>query len=94
MTYTKETFVEALRDRLKKALNRGDKHVSNITVQRIYKVYRSKGFNSANDIIKDLETIKGAKSVDDLEYNIMHDLRAGTRSDGLKVEAMEIDLFE
>lgn len=89
----KEAKVEALRNALKKALNRGDKHVSNIAINKVLDTYKAKGYKKMDDIIKAVATVKQAKSIDDLIYNIEHDLKAGTRTDGQKVELVDIDLF-
>lgn len=88
-----EAVAEALRERLQRALNRGEKHVSNIFINKVTAQYKSMGITKYGDIMDDLETIKGAKSLEELIYNIAKGLRAGTRTDGQKVDFSNFDLF-
>lgn len=76
--------VQAIKQELKKALGRGDKKVSNIIYNETVALYRSMGVKKVLEIVTDLETIKGAKSKEDLFYNIKNGLRAGTRGEGQK----------
>jgi Cdc6-like AAA superfamily ATPase len=91
---SKALFVEKIRVELKRALNRGEKHVSNIAVQTVYNTYATKGVKSQKELLDHLANTKGAKSLEELIYNIKNDLKQGTRTDGLKVANMSIDLFE
>ena len=89
----KEAKIEALRENAKKALNRGDRHVSNIALNKILAVHKELGYRKLDDIINSLAIVKPAKSLEDLIYNIQKGLIAGTRTDGQKVELDDIDLF-
>ena len=84
--------VQAVKQLLKKALGRGDKKVSNIVYNETITVYRAMGVKKLTDIVTDLETIKGAKSKEDLYYNIRNGLRAGTRGEGQKAVVFN-DMF-
>ena len=89
----KEAKTEALRNALKKALNRGDKHVSNIAINKVLDLHKDMGYKKIDAIIENVKTVKQAKSIDDLLYNLEHGLKAGTRTDGQAVELTDIDLF-
>lgn len=89
----KEAKIEALRDNAKKALNRGERHVANVTLNKILATYKELGYKKLDDIIEHLSEVKPAKSIEDLQYNIVKNLKAGTRGDGQKVDLEEIELF-
>ena len=81
-----QVFYQKVYALLQKALNRGEEHVSNITVNKVIKLYITIGSPKKEDIIKDLETIKPAKSVAILLDHITKGLRKGTRTDGQKLD--------
>lgn len=90
---TQEEAIELLRGAMQKALNRGTKHVSNIAINKVLVMYKAKNVKGISNIVKHLNGTKQAKSIDDLLYNILHDLKTGTRTDGQKVELEGFELF-
>ena len=89
----KELAIEALKQVVKKALGRSpEKNITNALINEVLGAYKSIGMNSLVKIIVDLYTIKGAKSTEELVYNIINNLRAGTRSDRSVLDLEDITI--
>lgn len=87
-----ELGVNALKQQLKKALGRGDKKVSNIVVNETIATYKSINVTKVMAMIDHLDGVKHAKSKEELYYNIVNDIKAGTRGEGQKAQ-VTMDLF-
>lgn len=79
----KRLAIESLRQLIKKVLGRGaDKGLTNAYINEVLKTfYQELHIFKIDEILKRLSTLKGAKSKEELIYNILNDLQAGTKSD-------------
>lgn len=87
----KRLAIESLRQLIKKVLGRGaDKGLTNAYINEVLATYKDMGINNINDILDKLSTLKGAKSKEELIYNILNDLQAGTKSDRSVLDLTDI----
>lgn len=88
----KKELIQALTVASKKALGRGeDKGITNTVLNQILKAHKEIGLNKVSEIVENLKTVKPAKSIDDLVYNITHKLVSGTRSDRSVLDVSEFE---
>lgn len=75
---TKEQFIDAIRQKLGRPEGAT---ITNGLASKVIRVYLDKGINKGADMVEHLQSTKGAKSLNDLLYNIKKDAKAGTRED-------------
>lgn len=76
---TKEQFTKELREIVSKKLGRESVNVANVSINQVIQTYVKMGLKSPDLILDHIKDIKNAKSVGELQHNIVTNAQSGTR---------------